>query len=700
MNFKIKLLAIIFCTITLISCGGGGEGEKNSSNYTISSNTSQIKLEGFQFSDESKYHITTNTIIENITINYAGDGVVAGVIPGEEGALSWLDISVIDSSSNHVTYAISATWQEEEAYTQRSTTLRFVTGKADGSSTKTLDIPFSYYTGEYFYTNSNEIHLIKVNGAEVGIIEYFELKTPNSSWSISSKPDWVDIANIELISENTHKINILCNKLADSSQSNKGKIQLKDNRVNSPIELDVSCDFIESKMLPEKYGVALTQLNNIEKLTDSIKINSSSSDPLATWSASSNKEWLTVTNQGGSNDFINISAAPTNLEDNKMHYADIKIIDDLSSDEQIIKVGMYKNIALLAPNEEKLLNLTEWFSISDPIRPYIYYQAFNQNDGVVGHSSFVAYNIYSEQMEYAINLPDQNLNCLIAKSVSPDGSAIYFTDDLFCKNGDGRSNPSFLTIYNIDLFDETHSINELTQIDSVLAWDRSSLNLEAVINNGFHALILPNEYILDATTGNLISRFTELSHFSGSYSSNIKSTANGKTFFISMHLSTTIYELSITAIDSVKIQEKASFPYNENSQNKDAYYIHPDGDFIFYPDQCFRIIDGEWSDNCDKKGLQYIVTLPDQSILSSFWVADDSENTGVFSYDKELTVIKKISDDHILENPHVSADGLFSVGYYGYNGTDIRGEKPNIKYIPLVTPAPQIVIPDIPILEE
>lgn len=141
--------------LLLTACGGGGGGSKGPE-YSISISPGSITFDGAQFAAIP---------LQTVTVNYKGDGVIVGTLPGQFQP-SWLTVHSAGTSAGSASFMIQATPGSLQPGTH-SFTLRFVTGKADGSSAVYRDLPVTLNLREGFSTTVSEIRFTAVEGTNV-----------------------------------------------------------------------------------------------------------------------------------------------------------------------------------------------------------------------------------------------------------------------------------------------------------------------------------------------------------------------------------------------------------------------------------------------------------------------------------------------------------------------------------------------------
>jgi len=181
--------------------------------------------------------------------------------------------------------------------------------------------------------------------------------------------------------------------------------------VTAPITVTANRDV--HKLLFSETGVALSSTPSWSRLSRTITVTDNFGQA-PSWSASSDKAWLTVTRSGN---VLTLNANPASLPTNAISYATVT----LSSPDTSISVAETLRVALwkgsVTPGATTKLDKTYWHLKTDPIRPYLY---ANQ-----GGASIDVYNVYTAALVGTIS----NLGASLGKmSVSQNGASLYVYD--------------------------------------------------------------------------------------------------------------------------------------------------------------------------------------------------------------------------------------------------------------------------------
>ncbi len=156
MSWGFRAVAALITLTCLSGCGGGGGGGggDDGPNYSISVSPTSVSLSG----------ITSGpTQTQNVTVTFRGDGVVVGTRPGE-ALPNWLTANAPGVAGSPVVVTISATPVNTGAL---QATLRFATGRADGSNVVFTDVPINFQVVEGIRTRLKVSGLARGNSVAV-----------------------------------------------------------------------------------------------------------------------------------------------------------------------------------------------------------------------------------------------------------------------------------------------------------------------------------------------------------------------------------------------------------------------------------------------------------------------------------------------------------------------------------------------------
>lgn len=297
------------------------------------------------------------------------------------------------------------------------------------------------------------------------------------AWSANSSNDWIQISPASgLVASGGVTINLSPKRDGLKGGTYTGTVNFTAN-VNGEIvtaTLPVTFNLDAHKLLVAENGVALTSTPSLSKLTRSVRV--ADNMQLATsWSASSNQPWLTVTSSGVTNDDLVLTANPSGLATDTMHYATVSVSSSDSTVEntEIVRVGLW--VGSSTPGATTTITATYSELQADPIRPYVYLHN--------GGTDITVYNVYTGTVVATLSHVGTQLGNM---AITHDGSTLYVVDD------------SAKTIVPIDL--DTDTIGTPWSLDAPSGIVTPTYIAYARIN-GFPAIITSHGTIFDAARG-------------------------------------------------------------------------------------------------------------------------------------------------------------------------------------------------------
>lgn len=180
------LCSFLIPALVTLGCGGGGgsNGPAYSVDVTPASLTFTVEAGGGP------------TPAKTLNVTFKGDGLVAGY-PAGTPVPGWLAVSIVSSTTNSASLAVQATGAGLLPGTY-TTTLRLVTGKADGSQYVTKDVPITCQVLEGLHAITSTLAFSAVDGQAPAAqsITIADSQTPYA-WSLTvesvsgGSTDWV-----------------------------------------------------------------------------------------------------------------------------------------------------------------------------------------------------------------------------------------------------------------------------------------------------------------------------------------------------------------------------------------------------------------------------------------------------------------------------------------------------------------------------
>ncbi|MES2683165.1 MAG: IPT/TIG domain-containing protein [Pseudomonadota bacterium] len=203
-SFRLRqsLLALLM-TLLLVACGGGG-GSAGGGRTSLSLDTTSVSLNAISGS--------STAVTRDVTARYVGDGVVVGYGPGVP-VPSWLDITTVSSTATQATFRLSARagGLQPGSY---NTTLRFVTGREDGSQLMSIDLPVTFTVAAAFaVTPTNEQLSLRVNSPPA----IRNVSVSNGNWQAASEVFWMTVSSASGPSGTTMQVTVDPSSLAPGS---------------------------------------------------------------------------------------------------------------------------------------------------------------------------------------------------------------------------------------------------------------------------------------------------------------------------------------------------------------------------------------------------------------------------------------------------------------------------------------------------
>ena len=162
-------------------------------------------------------------------------------------------------------------------------------------------------------------------------------------------------------------------------------------------------------------GIALSKTPLSSTLSHAVSVEENLGE-LVNWTASSDQAWLTATASGSTGENLVVTANPTGLATDTVHYATVSISSaslDIDNTETI-RVGLW--VGSTVSNSADSISLAASFIEPDPIRPYVYISS-----GTDVH----IYNVYTASLVSTIS------NVASAASditISTNGSTLWVSD--------------------------------------------------------------------------------------------------------------------------------------------------------------------------------------------------------------------------------------------------------------------------------
>lgn len=286
-----NLIAFI-AVMLLTACGGGGGGDDK---YSIAISISQASFL------ETQNVMPTKPIDVDVTFN--GDGLVVGYPPNVTPA-NWLDIQVLSNTNSTAKVRLSLIGYSQTG--KFSTTVRFVTGKQDGSNLTYVDLPVSAEVVQQFDVTAPALDFVQIIGDEANTSPKagynFAIQGPRSTWSVSSNVDWLTFSKTSGSGADQVKLTVTKNAgtgnaiiTFSDSQSNRSK------QFNVRVERKQNALTITPQTLELSVGTSTTLAELTKTLTITDTVNSTVAAIAVPWNfKSASATWLKVDKTQGS----------------------------------------------------------------------------------------------------------------------------------------------------------------------------------------------------------------------------------------------------------------------------------------------------------------------------------------------------------------------------------------------------------------
>lgn len=281
-------LVFIVCLISACSSGGGGGGPDYSINLSQSSVNAQVNIGG--------------SSTASVIATYTGDGVVVGYPPGV-AEVSWLTVDVLNQISAQVVIelTLNSGGFSPGIYT---TTLRVVTGKADGSAVRyeDLSITMTVQDGLRFATHPNLKFQSKAGlpaapqAIEINALSDWRLQVFGSS----TYDNWLTFSQSEGSAEGGN-VSVLVNAAGQPEGYHSATLILTDAAGNQVDSLSVDLTVTGAPYLNAEPDKSITTSAGAAELTWDIQLTSDygANGSSLTWTATSDQAWLIINNTNG-----------------------------------------------------------------------------------------------------------------------------------------------------------------------------------------------------------------------------------------------------------------------------------------------------------------------------------------------------------------------------------------------------------------
>ncbi len=237
-------------------------------------------------------------------------------------------------------------------------------------------------------------------------------------WTLSAPPAWVSASKlVGTVNQADAALSFAPNAalapVGSTTAMLNATVKVNGDTVTTPIALTINKD--QRKMLASETGVALTSTPGWSRLSRTLTVSDNFAQN-GTWTAQSDKAWLSVTASGTSGGNLTLTANPATLPQDTISYATITLGSTNSSISapEPIKVALWKGtvtpvaMAAIQPAQAYIS------VVADPIRPLVYVHK--------GASSIDVYHVYTAQKIATISSLATALGDM---AISPNGDLLY-----------------------------------------------------------------------------------------------------------------------------------------------------------------------------------------------------------------------------------------------------------------------------------
>lgn len=248
------------------------------------------------------------------------------------------------------------------------------------------------------------------------LMMYLNTLTNSHQWSLSAMPAWATASAVQGFVNQTGTPLTISPVAANAAYGTTSATVTATALVNgdtltAPINLTINRD--RRKLLFSEVGVAFSSTPNWSRLSRKVTVKDNYGLS-STWTASSDKAWLTVAKVGNE---LTLTANPATLASDATDFATVTLssTDGSITTTEPLRVGIWKG----SVTPSAITKLTKTYSAlkGDPIRPYVY--AHN------AAGSIDVYNVYTATLDRTI----ANLGASLGEmAISPSGDHLYTYD--------------------------------------------------------------------------------------------------------------------------------------------------------------------------------------------------------------------------------------------------------------------------------
>jgi hypothetical protein len=239
------------------------------------------------------------------------------------------------------------------------------------------------------------------------------------NWNISSASSWLQVTPANgSVSATPVNVTVRANAASLPAGATTGTIvfaaQVGGTSVTRTVSVQANLD--DHRILASDVGVALTSTPTLSRLTRTLNVHSNRG-AVVNWSAASDQAWLAATASGTTTGDLVLTANPTGLAADTVHYATVAITSDepTVTSTETVRVGLW--VGSTTPGATTTIASSFWKVVADPIRPYAYVHS--------GGTGITVYNVYTGTVVATIPSVAAQLSDM---AVARDGSRLFAVD--------------------------------------------------------------------------------------------------------------------------------------------------------------------------------------------------------------------------------------------------------------------------------
>ncbi|GHF85636.1 BACON domain-containing protein [Thalassotalea marina] len=442
----IRFTVTLILVLTLQACGGSSN--KNSQNFTISANTSEIS-----FSNEF-LKVSDDTYQVDVTFN--GNGLLLGFAPDSQ-AVGWLSYSTKNVTATSATVELKVINAENIVPDRYQTKLRLSTGDVNDVNLAHHDIDISLVVWQL--TTTQESISFKTTLGEVSpLSQTIDITTDsNNTWTASVDANWLTIDNSQGESEGSVTIT------ADPSAFNQPQLlqaSLTLTETTSggtkiiPVELGIDQHYV----FTNQSVIGLTKTRNINVTSQTVTIDSNIGGAL-NLAVTSNENWLDVEISPNNSDQITITKAADVALNDGLHQATVTvnalnngggINQEVAS--ETIQVAYYQTSENTDNQAITEKNITLGSIAVSPYLPHFY---------TAENNHIATYHVYTGELVYSLSIADESA-VIDQLLIHPEGRYLLARATTSITADDGTTSQT-VARYKIDLI--ANSVIELTEAE-------------------------------------------------------------------------------------------------------------------------------------------------------------------------------------------------------------------------------------------